>query len=84
MRRIVAKGHQVASHTFQHTDLDTLDTNGRRQQIASNKEALHDILGGVFPTYMRPPYGNCNGACLGDMAALGYHIVLWNVDTLDW
>ena len=83
LRRMVREGHQLASHTWQHANLDTLDTAGRRGQMVENERALVNIFG-FFPTYMRPPYGECGVACLEDMGELGYHVVNWNLDTQDW
>lgn len=83
VRRMVAEGHQVGSHTYQHADLNAIDSNARRQQMGLQEEAIRDILG-FFPTYMRPPYGNCDGACLADMNALGYHVINWSLDSRDW
>lgn len=78
MRRMYSEGHQLASHTWSHADLNTLDSAGRRSQMAQ-LEALLKTNFGFIPTYMRPPYGNCNSDCLADMAALGYHVILWNI-----
>ncbi|KAH8901135.1 glycoside hydrolase/deacetylase [Thozetella sp. PMI_491] len=83
LRRMVNDGHQIASHTDTHADLDATDTNGRRQEMA-NLEAIVANIFGFFPTYMRPPYGNCGGACQSDLSALGYHIITWNIDTDDY
>lgn len=47
-------------------------------------EGLLNNIFGWIPTYMRPPYGDCGGACQADMAALGYHVIMWNIDTLDY
>jgi peptidoglycan/xylan/chitin deacetylase (PgdA/CDA1 family) len=80
---MVSEGHQIASHTYQHADLDSLDTAGRQQQMGLVEGLLKNIFG-YFPTYMRPPYGNCGAACQADMAALGYHVIMWNIDTLDY
>lgn len=33
---------------------------------------------------MRPPYFDCNDACLGVMNDLSYHIIIASLDTLDW
>ncbi|KAK4202878.1 hypothetical protein QBC40DRAFT_337930 [Triangularia verruculosa] len=47
-----------------------------------NEIMFRDILG-FFPTYMRPPRGNCDGDCLVQMENLGYTVVMWNLDTDD-
>ncbi|KAK5651920.1 hypothetical protein OQA88_11579 [Cercophora sp. LCS_1] len=83
LRRMVAEGHQIASHTYGHPDLNTIDSAARRQQMFSLEAIFKDFFG-YFPTYMRPPFGSCNGACLTDMADLGYHVIMWNIDTLDY
>ncbi|KAK0668174.1 carbohydrate esterase [Cercophora samala] len=84
LRRVIAEGHQLASHTWGHLEnLDRESSESRNQQMMWNEIMFRDILG-FFPTYMRPPHGNCDGACLGQMAGLGYTVVMWNLDTDDW
>jgi hypothetical protein len=51
--------------------------------MAGVEEITRDIFG-TIPTYMRPPFGKCNAACQADMSALGYHVITWNIDTLDY
>ncbi|KAH7041357.1 uncharacterized protein B0I36DRAFT_344968 [Microdochium trichocladiopsis] len=88
VRAALKAGHQIASHTWRHEDLDAIGTDARAEQMNLNKEALAKVLdlGGKAPTYMRPPYGTCGGesGCLKDMGDLGYHVVNWNIDTTDW
>jgi hypothetical protein len=78
-----AEGHQIGSHTWSHQDLSTLTQQQRMDQIVKNEMALVDILG-FFPTYLRPPYESCNSACMADLGAMGYHVLNYDVDTLDW
>jgi peptidoglycan/xylan/chitin deacetylase (PgdA/CDA1 family) len=51
-QRMIAEGHQIASHTWSHQDLDTLDTATFHNQIYYNEMAFRNILG-YFPTYLR-------------------------------
>lgn len=83
VRRMVADGHQIGSHTWKHVDLNLQTTASRRSQMAKIESFLKSTLG-YFPTYMRPPFGNCDSACQSDMANLGYHVINWNIDTLDY
>ncbi|KAE9974899.1 hypothetical protein EG328_003566 [Venturia inaequalis] len=83
IKRMYAEGHQIASHTWSHPDLSTLDTPQREHEMYSNEMALRNILG-FFPTYMRPPYSSCNAACSTDMERLGYHITYFDLDTEDY
>ncbi|KAL3479299.1 hypothetical protein BJX99DRAFT_255560 [Aspergillus californicus] len=85
IQRMVLSGHQVASHTWSHQDLNRISQVQRRTQLLWNEVALRNILGS-FPTYMRPPYSKCttDTGCLGDMGDLGYHVVLYDIDTEDY
>lgn len=83
IQRMYAEGHQIGSHSWSHQDMSTLTHQQRMDQIVKNEMALTDILG-FFPTYFRPPYESCNSDCLADLKAMGYHVLNYDVDTLDW
>ncbi|KAJ2904125.1 putative chitin binding protein [Zalerion maritima] len=83
IKRMIEEDHQVASHTWTHPQLSSLDEATRRREMIYNEIALNDILG-YMPTYMRPPYADCGSACAATMSDLGYHIILWNLDTLGY
>ncbi|RAL12965.1 uncharacterized protein BO97DRAFT_389442 [Aspergillus homomorphus CBS 101889] len=85
IQRMHASGHQIASHTWSHQDLSKISRDQRRIQLLWNEAALRNILG-FFPTYMRPPYSSCTAesGCLEDMGELGYHIILYDIDTEDY
>lgn len=87
-------GHQIASHTWSHQDLgssasgqgqDELTQHQRLNQMYFNEIAFNNILG-FFPTYMRPPYSDCDSAsgCESDMKNLGYHVIYFDLDTEDY
>jgi peptidoglycan/xylan/chitin deacetylase (PgdA/CDA1 family) len=78
-------GHQIASHTWSHPDLSQITPAQRRNEMIKNEMALRNILG-FIPTYMRPPYSSCTpeSGCESDMAALGYHIIYFDLDTQDY
>ncbi|KAI5286135.1 hypothetical protein KEM52_002129, partial [Ascosphaera acerosa] len=85
IRRIYDAGHQIASHTWSHQNLDKVSPEQRRNQIVYNEMALNNILG-FFPTYMRPPYSDCGqgSGCMDDMDSYGYHVVYFDLDTDDY
>lgn len=83
IQRMVANGHQVASHTWDHADLATLDQAGVVSEMTQLETALLSIIG-KFPTYMRPPYTSYTSETLSILGGLGYHVITYNIDTLDW
>ncbi|KAK9763889.1 hypothetical protein K7432_009062 [Basidiobolus ranarum] len=64
-------GHQIASHTYDHTDLNKLSTDKVRQQMLNTEAEIKKVIG-VVPAMMRPPYGNCSDSCNKVMRELGY------------
>jgi peptidoglycan/xylan/chitin deacetylase (PgdA/CDA1 family) len=85
VKRMVKEGHQVASHTWSHPDLDKLGSDARKVDMFKNERALANVLG-KYPVYMRPPYLSCSErhGCLKDMADLGYHVISYSYDSGDW
>lgn len=83
IRRMIAEGHQVASHTWSHRDLSTLSSADQETEMVKNEMAIRNIIGRI-PTYMRPPYSSCTGTCKATMNKLGYHITYFDLDTQDY
>ncbi|KAI5841597.1 hypothetical protein BZA05DRAFT_344893 [Tricharina praecox] len=85
IKRMIADGHQIASHTWSHADLTKITKEQRKDEIIKLEMALRNILGdGYIPTYMRPPYSSCTEECRSDLNDLGYHITYFDLDTDDY
>ncbi|KAJ9131658.1 Glycoside hydrolase/deacetylase, partial [Pleurostoma richardsiae] len=80
IKRMIAEGHQVASHTWSHQNASQLTNAQFQNQMLYNEVAFNDILG-FFPAYMRPPFSICERACETILASLGYHVVYFDLDT---
>ncbi|KAF5020522.1 hypothetical protein F66182_7454 [Fusarium sp. NRRL 66182] len=83
VKRVLAEGHQLGSHTYSHPDLSTIDNAAVRRQM-TRLEADFLTIVGKWPTYMRPPYFGYNANTLSVMKTLGYHVIDADVDSLDW
>ncbi|KAM3081395.1 hypothetical protein ACMFMG_004864 [Clarireedia jacksonii] len=85
IKRMIAEGHQVASHTWSHYSLSNISHELRMSQMVKNEMAFNNIIG-MWPTYMRPPYSDCTkeSGCWADMQTLGYHRVYFDLDTQDY
>ncbi|GJC94983.1 chitin recognition protein [Colletotrichum higginsianum] len=80
IKRMFDEGHQIASHTWSHENLDQMTLAQRKNQMVYNEIAFMDILG-FYPTYMRPPFSICGAECQQQMVDLGYHITYFDLDT---
>ncbi|MCJ1448301.1 MAG: chitin deacetylase [Stictis urceolatum] len=85
IKRMIAEGHQVASHTWSHYNLSGIGSGMRMQQMGKNERAIANIIG-KYPTYMRPPYSECTqqSGCWADLKKLGYHRTYFDLDTQDY
>ncbi|KXH27886.1 polysaccharide deacetylase, partial [Colletotrichum nymphaeae SA-01] len=83
VKRMVADGHQIGSHTYSHPDLATLGDADIIPEMTTLEDALINIIG-KYPTYMRPPYFSWNDNTLSILKALEYHVIHADIDSLDY
>ena len=83
LKRILADGHTIGSHTWSHPSLPTLSENQIFDEIVKTEKAIYSCIGKI-PTLFRAPYGEYDDRVLGILKKRGYTSVLWNIDTLDW
>ncbi|KAG0373992.1 chitin deacetylase [Mortierella sp. AD032] len=84
LKKIVDGGHQLASHTWDHPDLnDALSEDAMKKQMLDTDDIIFKNTE-LHVAYMRPPQGVCDAVCTKVMTNLGLVISDWNVDTNDW
>lgn len=85
MKDLVAKGNEMANHTYAHPDLTKVSYDRVVSELQSSAWAFKEASGQEMKAYVRPPYGAKNNAVLKAISDAGYtHTVLWDVDTNDW
>lgn len=85
VRRMVAEGHQIGNHTYNHPYLAKSSDALIRQEVSGTAQALTEVTGvtgtGSTGFYLRPPYGSFNSR----VAATANVPVIWcTVDSGDW
>lgn len=83
IKRMLREGHVIGSHTFTHPNCNKIDEERFRSEITRTEQALSSITG-YKPTLYRPPYGNVTEQQIVWLGSRNYHIINWNVDSLDW
>ena len=76
------KGHQLASHTWSHSNLSTLSWDELHDQFYRVENALQKIAG-VTPAFMRPPFGEYNELVKAVADIRGQDIAIWDFDSGD-
>ena len=85
LRRAIAEGHEIGNHSWDHPDLGHGKSDEFvRSQLDRTKAEITAAINKPV-TLMRPPYGSLTKdqrRMVHD--ELGYKIILWDVDPLDW
>ena len=83
VRRMLAEGHTLGLHAFQHRDFLKLTDEEKRKDLALGKKVLHDIIG-TDPLYWRPPHGFRDPSILELACQENLTVVNWSVAPRDW
>lgn len=95
LRRMVAEGHMVFNHTWNHysfTGVSTKDwhpgvltTEERQNELTDTERAIEKLTGYNTKPFYRSTYGDYDDSVLADVAGVGYYVTLeWNCDSLAW
>ena len=76
-------GHLIASHTWDHQQLTTLDAEQVKQEIGDASNALEGVTGAPA-TFIRPPYGDLDNEVWLKSGGLMSASMYWTHDSLDW
>ncbi len=83
VREIAADGHEIGNHSTTHPHLASLSATAIKKQLLDNETMIYELTG-KHTRLFRPPYGEYNHRVLKIARSLGYEIVQWSVDSLDW
>ncbi len=84
VRRIVAAGHEVFNHTYDHKDLTTLSDADISDELQKMDMALQKVAHITSSPYFRPPYGARDSRVINAAFDTGYQPIYWTVDARDW
>ncbi len=82
-KMMVAAGHEIANHTWNHPMLTKLTAAKVEWELTSTNNIIEKICG-VTPRFFRPPYGSFNATVTKTALKTGLVPLLWSIDTRDW
>ncbi|MFZ5647949.1 MAG: polysaccharide deacetylase family sporulation protein PdaB [Bacillota bacterium] len=82
-RRLVSEGHEIASHGNRHIDLDKESPSTVKDEIMTAHQSIKEVTG-KSPCLIRTPNGAWDDMVLDVADQLGYKVIQWSVDSLDW
>ena len=83
LRKMVRAGHVIGNHSWDHPYFTKETDADIRRQIEKTSDVIEQTTC-VRPRLFRPPYGDVDDRVTGLVQGLGYHVVLWDVDSRDW
>jgi len=76
-QNIIDDGHAVGNHTYNHLKGWKTPTEDYLKDIQKAQNLIYSKL-------FRPPYGQITPKQGSAIMALGYHVIMWNVLSIDW
>jgi peptidoglycan-N-acetylglucosamine deacetylase len=83
LKRIDREGHVIGNHSYSHPLLTKMTMDEVDAQLYRTNEIIRKETGKT-PLLFRPPYGAVNKRLEKHLAAEGFRIIQWSVDTRDW
>jgi peptidoglycan-N-acetylmuramic acid deacetylase len=83
-QQIVADGHEVANHSYDHPDLTHLSDAQIVWELDYTDQVVSDYMSTHTRPYFRAPYGARNSRVLDVAAASGFRSIYWTIDSGDW
>lgn len=81
--RMVAEGHSVQNHTYDHPYLTRYSNGAITDQLVRTNTVITRLTGAT-PHCMRPPFMAVNDRVRGVATGLGLATIMWDVDPYDW
>lgn len=83
VKTILSKGHEVGNHSENHKQMSKLSKEQCKEEIKIVHDKVKELTG-LEMTVFRPPFGDYDDTVIQAANELGYHVIQWDVDSLDW
>jgi polysaccharide deacetylase family sporulation protein PdaB len=83
VKAIDAAGHELGNHSATHPHMNQLSSSQIQKELKTFDDLLEGIIGKRAKTF-RAPYGEYNDNVIKTVRGMGYEVVQWNIDTIDW
>jgi peptidoglycan/xylan/chitin deacetylase (PgdA/CDA1 family) len=89
LRLVVERGHAIGNHTANHKSLRGLSQEAFAGEVIGLAHRIDQTTGDILRSgqqvmFVRPTYGHTDANTVTFAGALGYRVIMWDVDTRDW
>lgn len=82
-REILARGHELGNHSSTHPHMNALSADEIKNELQRAHDSIKNVTGYEAKVF-RPPFGEYNNAVIKTIRGMGYEVIQWDVDSLDW
>lgn len=83
VREISDRGHEIGSHGYNHKDAEKLSYDRNMDEMVPAQRLLEQLTGKEVRLFA-PPSGSIGQEMFNAAEDLGYTVVMWSRDTVDW
>lgn len=83
VKRIHDMGFEIGSHGWKHQNFSQYSDQWIQEQVKKAEDALYQITG-ERPSLIRTPNGDFNKRVIKTLNDMGYQVIQWDTDSLDW
>lgn len=83
LERIYDYNHEIGNHGYNHIDYDKISYEKNKEEILKTHNIIKETLG-IDSEYFAPPSGAYNDNTVRAAKDLGYELIMWSIDTIDW
>lgn len=83
VKKIDNEGHEIGNHSANHPNMTQLSEDKIREELTITSNKIESITGKKVNLF-RPPFGAYNNKVMRVAKELGYYVIQWDVDSLDY
>lgn len=83
LKKIYSQGHEIGNHGYDHKKPSETSDADNKSEITQAEKVIEDIIDTKTKLFA-PPYGDIDERTAEIAENLGYKVIMWNIDTIDW
>mgnify|MGYP000867210314 CR=1 FL=1 len=83
VNEMVKRGHEVGNHSATHPHMSNMSRDKIEKELMDTTDYLESVTGQRTMLF-RPPYGDYDTNLIKVSRELGFQVVQWDVDSIDW
>ena len=83
LKQMSEAGHSIQNHAYKHVHFSSLSDAEAQAQIKKAEAVIEKIIG-KKTRFFAPPYGEQNDRLVKAAGEIGYELIMWSVDTIEW